>query len=320
MKTRTRYFLLTSGTILFVGLFAGFVAYFAGGLPAVSSARAVGPEELRYVPSEASLVAYANVREVMLSELRTRLRARRPEAGRGHQEFLEQTGIDLENDIDHLVGCTLPDDVGGEGFVLARGRFDDVRLEAFAREHDGVVDRYRDTRVVHRDEGTLAFVEPGLLLFGGRVAVQRGIDTAADGGSVAGNVELMRLVNESADSSHAWAVGRMDALTGRARLPQEMVQQMPAIQWFAASGRVNGGVVGSVRAEARDAEAADGLREVVQGFLALARLQSGGSTDMQKMLQSLQLGGTGNTVSVSFSIPLEMIDALATPSEPEPLP
>ena len=41
------------------------------------------------------------------------------------------------------------------------------------------------------------------------------------------------------------------------------------------SGHVNGGLRGIVRAETRDDEAANNLRDVVRGFLALAKLQAG---------------------------------------------
>ena len=37
---------------------------------------------------------------------------------------------------------------------------------------------------------------------------------------------------------------------------------------------IDGGVTGTLRAEARDDQSAENLRQVVQGFLALGRLQS----------------------------------------------
>src|SRR5207237_2257872 len=121
--------------------------------------------------------------------------------------------------------------------------------------------------------------------------------------------ELMNLVR-SMENGNAWAVGRFDALQSHARLPQEVASRLPAISWFAVSGHVNGGLRGTIRAEARDDEAANNLRDVVRGFMGLAKMQGGSNPSAQLMMQSLELGGTGKTVSLSFSVPAEVFDAV----------
>ena len=71
------------------------------------------PDELRYVPAEVTVVAYADVREVMRSDFRQRLRGvvssvlPNPD---GQREFFDQTGIDIEDDIDRSsrVSCQGP--------------------------------------------------------------------------------------------------------------------------------------------------------------------------------------------------------------------
>ncbi|MBE3071876.1 MAG: hypothetical protein IMZ67_02775, partial [Acidobacteria bacterium] len=62
---------------------------------------------------------------------------------------------------------------------------------------------------------------------------------------------------------------------------------------------------------ARDDEAAANLRQVVSGFMALARMQAGSKPEIDGMLKMIQLGGDGRTVSMSFSVPSEMLDLLA---------
>jgi hypothetical protein len=123
------------------------------------------------------------------------------------------------------------------------------------------------------------------------------------------NDELMNLVR-SLDSGNVWAVGRFDALQSSAHLPLEVASRLPAITWFAVSGHINGGLRGMVRAEARDEEAANNLRDVVRGFLALAKMQAGSRPDVQMMMQSLELSGTGKTVALSFTVPSEVFDAI----------
>ena len=67
---------------------------------------------------------------------------------------------------------------------------------------------------------------------------------------------------------------------------------------------------GLLRAETRDDQAGQNLRDVVKGFLALARMQAGNKPEMQALVISLQVSGTGRTVSLSFSLPSEAIEAL----------
>jgi hypothetical protein len=66
-----------------------------------------------------------------------------------------------------------------------------------------------------------------------------------------------------------------------------------------------------VRAQARDEAAANDLRDVIRGFIALARIQMGERAEFADLMNSLQLGGLGNDVSLSFAVPAEMIDSLS---------
>jgi len=345
MTTKTRYFMLGSFALVVAGLCTGLVAYY-GGLPIGALGRS-GPAELAYVPADAAVVAYADVKDVMSSEMRKRLRSVMPaeDEAKGREEFKARTGIDLETDIDHVVAAMIPkaDGNGGweSGFVAFRGRFDAVRLEALAREHGAVTEDYKSKRVIrlpkdakHEREAApaetgkdgeahvhvqpharpnmiVAFAEPGLVIVGDERAVKQAIDTAASGRDVTANAEVMRLVRDLENGANAWAVGRFDLIANHARLPEGLSAQMPAIKWFAAAGRVNGGITGSFRAEARDEEAARNLRDVANGFLALARMQAGSRPELQAALQSLQLTGSGTTVQLSFEVPAELFDILA---------
>jgi hypothetical protein len=333
MVNRTRYFVIASLLVLGVGLGTGLVAFYMG-FPAGAFQRR-GPEELQYIPRDAALIAYADVQQIMTSDLRQKLRRVIPLHDNGQREFQDRTGINIETDIDRVVACVRPDvertNLPGSGVVLARGRFDEVRIEALMREHGAHVENYNGKRVVVADGGRhpggfgVAFVEPGLVAVGTTRLVQTAIDLHQGGdnpqtgvASATGNEELMNLVR-SLDAGNAWAVGRFDALTARANLPQGIADRLPPITWFSASSHVNGGLTGVIRAEARDEEAANNLRDVVRGFLALAKMQAGSRPDMQAMIQSLELGGTGKTVALSFAVPAEIFDAIAAfaPQRPE---
>jgi hypothetical protein len=326
MIARTRYFVIVSLLVLGVGLGTGLVAYYVG-FPAGAFAPAGGPAELQYVPRNATVIAYAEVGEIMASELRQKLHRAMPMSGDGQKEFVERTGINIETDIDRVVACMNPDPENpgtpGVGMVLARGRFNETKIESLMREHGASVEDYRGKRLIAastesaRHPFAAAFLEPGLVALGSTRLVRAAIDLHQTGDnpqaglqSVTGNEELMNLVH-SLESGNAWAVGRFDALQSQGRLPKEVASRLPPITWFAVSGHVNGGLRGVIRAETRDEDAANNLRDVVRGFLALGKMQSGGRPEVQAMMQSLELGGTGKTVALSFTVPAEVFDAVA---------
>ena len=93
MTKKTRYFIAGSGAVLAAGLGTGLVAYFSGGFQSVAAAPVAN--ELRYVPADAAVVAYADVRSIMDSDLRQRLKIALPMHGDGQQEFQAKTGIDI---------------------------------------------------------------------------------------------------------------------------------------------------------------------------------------------------------------------------------
>jgi hypothetical protein len=335
MTTRTRNFVIASLAVLGIGLGTGLVAYYVG-FPAGALGRQGGPDELAYVPRDATAIAFANVHEIMTSELRQKLHRALPAQGDGQREIENHTGINIETDVDRVVACLYPDRAGvskGAGMVLARGRFDEVKIEALMREHGATAETYNGKRLVVADHFlpdpadspdtgrrphsfALSFMEPGLVALGSVDVIRAAIDLHHSGNnpqkgleSVTGNEELMNLVR-SMDGGNAWAVGRFDALGSHARLPEAVSSQIPAITWVSINGHINGGIRGVIRAEARDDEAANNLRDVVRGFLALAKLQAGSRPELQMMMQSLELTGTGKTVGLSFAVPAEVFDII----------
>lgn len=314
MTKQTRNFLVASAALLAVGLCVGLVAYYSGFAAGGAAQESGELSELSYVPADAVVVAYANVRDVMDSELRERLQRVEPDST-ARQRFQEDTGIDIETDIDHVVASLMPGESVDAGFVLLRGRFDDARLEQLARAHGADIEEYGGRRVWQLggdpdSESAVTFLEPGLALIGDLASVRRVIDHRESGPSVTSNAELMTLVREMDAGHNAWAVGQGEGLAGRAILPDEVSAQLPAIHRFAAGGRVNGGLTGTLRADARDEQSAQNLREVVRGFVALAKLQAGSRPAWQAVLESFQLGGAGSTVAISFTIPAEVIELL----------
>ena len=327
MSKRTRNFLVGSSLVLVVGLCTGLVAFYNGNLPLGLSSSA--PDDFAYLPGDTAAVGYANVRAIMDSEFRKKLKQVLP-TGEEQEKLKSETGIDIEHDIDTVVaGFTGAAPAESAAVVLVRGRFNDADIESRARQHGARVEDYGGKRLVLMSDarpetqptggthsashstGGLAFLEPGLIALGEVGAIKRAIDARATRDNVTKNTEMMKFVADVQGGANAWVVGKFDAISGHADFPQEIRARIPAVQWFAVSANVNGGLSGTVRAQTRDDQAAEDLRAVVGGALAAGRLMGGQDPRALAVLNSLQLAGTGPNVTLAFTVPPDILDVLS---------
>jgi hypothetical protein len=313
MTTRTRYFLAIAVAVLVVGVGTGLLASYYGA-PGLSLLAGSDPDEFGYVPANAKVLAYADVHQIMTSDLRQKFREMHPQSG-GDSDIEAQTGINVETDIDHVVAATLDGATTGQRpLILARGRFDEVRIESLIRQKGGRVEDYKGKRLfilpeTNQPAPALTFAEPGLAIGGEVSAVRLAIDTHAGSRNITDNAELMALVHD-VDDGNAWAAGRFDALSNAGRMPPNLAGQLPPINLFAVKGLIDGGIRATVRAETRDAAGAQNLRQVIQGFVALGRMQSGSNAPLAAVINSVELGGEGTTVALSFAIPADALNLL----------
>ena len=318
MTKGIRYFLAGSATVVVLGLGTGLIAYYNGGISANAVKQANA--DLVYIPADAGAVAYADVRAIMTSEFRQKLRQVLP-TGEELEKFRTELGVDLERDIDSVSAAYLGGGApsASQGVVIVHGRFDTGRIEAMATQHGATVEDYKGRRLLSlktndmAEQGepvaaTVAFLEGGALALGEASAVKKAIDTVVSGNDVRKNAELMNLINEVSSTGNAWVVGQVDAM--EIGLPTEIKDHLPAVSMFAASVHVNGGLAGMLRAEARDEQAAEQLRDVVKGALAAGKLMTGQNAKLDAMLNSMNITGSGKTVSVRFTLPAELLEML----------
>ena len=177
MTTKTRYFVIVSLLMLASASGPGWLPITSGSPPSAFASRG-GLTNCSSSRATPPLVAYADVHDIMTSDLRQKLRSAIPMQENGQHEFQNQTGINIETDIDHVVAAFVPtgDATGrmpGSAMVLARGRFDEVKIEALMREHGAQVEDYKGKRAGRRRHAagghatvSLAFLEPGLVAVG----------------------------------------------------------------------------------------------------------------------------------------------------------
>ena len=329
MTKKTRYFVVAAGAVLVVGLAGGLVAYLA--YNRVAGVEAALPPEMRYVPADVALVAFADVSAVMNSELRRALMPSiDPESRKGRQLMSDFAGVDVEKQVNHVVAYvepyTPPDPQAQakpempRALVLVHGTFDPARIEAFVRERAGTMDEYKGRKILVRSEGghemAVGVVGSDLIAMGQADLVRRVIDLSEDASGVTDdistNAEMMTLIRDNAGST-AWVAGQFAEISRRMRLPRTVAGQVPPIRLVSVKADINGGVKVAIRAESGDTAAADQLRDVVRGFISLARLQAGDKQELENILKTIELSGSDTTVRLSFAVSPETLRAIAPP-------
>jgi len=327
MVQRTRYFVIASLLVLVVGLGTGLVAYyvgFPGGFPAGQV-----PPQLSFVPSDAPVLAYADVHQLMASDLRRRLREALAATVNGQREFADHTGINIERDVDSVLGFfgASPTNLKEppRGLAIIRGRFDRQRIETLLREHGGLEESHSGTTLMVGPGGGdssksfgLAFLADDLVGVGHVAELRAAIDRKAGGGATS-NADLMDRVR-GVHGQSAWVVGRFDALVSSGHLPADALSSIPPITWLSGSARVDNTVRLKIQAEARDAQAATDLRDLVAGVLAVGKLQRGIDPHIADLAKSVAIGTSGTTVTLSFGLPPQILDAVRLPRTPEAIP
>jgi hypothetical protein len=314
MRSRTRLFVTAASATLVVGVATAGVASYVG-LERIGFVGSTSSNDLAFIPGTAQVVGFADVRHLMDSNLRHLLQPTVPTPADGApapKNPLEEIGLNPETDIDSVLVAALPGATSTDNLPLlvAHGRFDAGRIEAALRNEGGTPSDYRGIRMVANDKAAVAFIETGLILAGQPASVRLALDTKTSGtGSVTTDEAVMRLVHR-VDSSNTWVVANFEALQALKQLPGNVGAQLPAITWLAAGGEVSDGISARIYAEGRDEHAAKDLQDVVKGFVALARMQTGQEAAVSELLNSIQLSGEGNTVTLSFAVPAQFFEKL----------
>lgn len=330
MAPNTRKFLVGSAIVVAAGLCTGLVAYYSGALPG----RAIRTE-FSYIPGDVSAVAFADVRGIMDSEFSQRIREVMP-TGAEKNRLLEETGIDIERDIDTVLAGLSGSDASG-AVVVMRGRFDQSRIEALAVRNGARPEQYGGRAMLvglsTPDEAhvpadhvpALAFLDDGLLAIGEVTAIRKAIDVAAAGTDVASSADMMRFISTVQGSGNAWFVGRADRMTNQPQLPDVVRDHAEAIEWVSVSADIGRDVRALIRAEARDEQSGQQLRTVVAGALTAAKMFGEHDARFATALNSVQTTGSGRSVEVSFELSSGLLDLLhsahatGTPALPAPV-
>jgi len=252
----------------------------------------------------------------------------------GFQQFVQTTGFDPTRDVSEILAATAGTSSQPSLLVLARGTFDTAQIAKAATSKGAVVSDYKGIQLLTHPEangrtGALAFLMQGTIAVLGSVGnVQGAIDRTSQTTPTV-SADVMTQIGKLSAANDAWFLSTgpiTDFLAGKVADPNLggalQGNLLQAIQQ--ASGGVKFGdktVVVSAQAVARSDKDAESLRDVVKFLAGLVQLNKDKDPNAQKvatLLDTLQVNASGNTMTMSVSIPEAAMEQLFVPPASRP--
>ncbi len=251
-------------------------------------------------------------------------------AGQEIQQFLADAGLDPLRDVDGVVVALLGETHPTRGLVLCAGRYDPAALGAALVKRGataftlGKVAAYRLPDSGHRGhaDGVLAIPSSELMIAGEEASVAAAL--------VPPHAVIPLVANEIA-SGHIdvrapfWVVATVPAqarakaqeaeghMEGEGTEPMRgIVLASGAVERIAMQAFLDDSLKVSAVAVADTVENAQLIRDAVKGALAAARLAAQQKKpELVNVLRDVEVGVSGNEVSVAATIPLALLEKLA---------
>ncbi len=275
------------------------VASFPGAVEAVNPDEAL----LRLFPIDTKGVGFVDVAQLRDNPLINELVIDRilRDKPRAIDEFEEQTGLDLESDIQQImVGRT-----GEKEFLIAaRANYEDFRVEQYFNDKGFDFDTYagRTLYFPDGDDGAVSFVD-GLVLVGSRNSIQEALDRLnAPSTTALANQSLLDSINSIDEGSQVWAVGAFeDFLLPDGMAPAMTTDLFDAIEGGTYQMHIDSIVTARAIGDFTTPEVAQRTTDLLRGLVALGKMQAYERQEFIELLDGVQIETIDATVHINFS-------------------
>lgn len=283
------------------------------------------PATVRLLP-EGDLLLYADFRPVHLLDLKSN-----PVQLEGdYQQFVEQTGIQFERDLDE-VAMSRRDAAGGNGVESAEilvGRFDSARLESYLQKNSTQTENYRD-RTIYATPNAGHTVR-ACILDGSRVAVTN-MDSAETMHGIidrfhrasAGPSLLAAYYRHVPAGSLAWMIDRIPANSDAPQLPGGMNFSFFENTVALVSLRYNGGLLFRADVFAQSETDARRIVDSANTFLFMYSSVSnslgakGNDPDVKAALNSIRVEHKGKAAIFTATVSERFLKKILSGAQPQ---
>jgi hypothetical protein len=241
----------------------------------------------------------------------------------GLQSFISQTGFDPRRDLTEIVAASGGTPQASTALVAARGTFDQSKISASLGKMNPGTTQYKGVTVyTHQDPKStkgIAFLGDTIAVMGDLSAVEGAIDRSGGCSSASPclGAGMQSQISSLSTAEDAWflttsALGSMLAskIPPNANLPNGINGNLVQSIQQASGGIKFGDMVAlTIQAVARSPQDATSLADVVRFLMGMVQMnQNAKNPALTALVNSLQLSTTGNTMTVSLSLPETQIE------------
>ena len=268
---------------------------------------AVNPDEalLGLFPADVEAVGFVDVAQLRENSLINELVIDRilRDKPRAIDEFEEQTGLDLESDIQQvMIGRT-----SGKGFLIAaRANYEDFKVEQYFNDKGLEFDSYAGRTLYllddGDDDGAVSFVD-GLVLVGNRNSIREALDRLnAPRTAALANQSLLDSIHSIEEGSQVWAVGAFeDFLLPDGIAPAMTTELFDALLGGTYQMHIDSIVTARATGDFTTPEVARRTTDLLRGLVALGKMQAYERQELIELLDGVQIEAVDSTVHIDFS-------------------
>ncbi|HLI84627.1 MAG TPA: hypothetical protein VKV17_11955 [Bryobacteraceae bacterium] len=284
--------------------------------PSAGLLQAADPQLLNLVMPDTKMLAGINVDQAKTSLFGQfviqQLQAQDPH----FQEFVAETGFDPTKDLDEVLVAANGNGKTASHLVLARGTFDAGSIGAAAKASGATSENYHGVTITEnsRHGDGFAFLSGNIAIAGDIASVKAAIDRQSAPSTLPAS--LLVAVNQLSATEDAWGISEVPLPALKVPSSTPNLQALPA-NTFQNIAQASGGmkfgaqVVLNAQLLADTAQNATAMANVLQFLLNLGEMQLQQNTQAVTALKSVLVTASGNTVTVSASIPEAQVEALA---------
>jgi len=271
------------------------------------------------LPKESSIVFALNLDRLRGSKVWANVQEYRndPSSKKDYDEFVQKTGLDPLTQVTMVLGGVPSDvDTSHEMAVVIKGKFDEQKLVAYAREkqktdpnHPGEIksESYGGKTIYSSDDQMgFVFLDGTTFALAGKNWVKKVIDLAAGKGeSVKRNDAVQALVKKTKTQAALWGVGQVPP--GKAALDTG-----GELKSIAGNADFGSGLAVDVFAEAQSADQAKKLTEDTQKKIEeIKKNPMLAMTGMGGLIESMKVMSEGASMHVTVNMNQQQTDELA---------
>ncbi|MBV9498554.1 MAG: hypothetical protein JO138_04205 [Acidobacteriaceae bacterium] len=281
---------------------------------------------LALVPGDAKIVTFVDANQARNSQFGQYLLKQTQANDQHFEEFVQETGFDPRRDLQSFMfessGPT-SDGTHGQWALLARGTFDQDRIQTLARQKGATVQTYQGVNILvgkgDHQQTAFAFPEIGLAVVGDLAAVRKIL--ANNGTPTSLDPALNAEIEKASANNDAWFASSLggsflgNQIKGETKdAPPQAVQALQSILESSGGIRFGSTIDLTFDALTRSPQDATSLADVVRfvaSLLQMQRQKDPRAAILAKALDNMDLTTTADRLHLGIAIPEQSLEQLA---------